>query len=196
MHNLLHLTRLTISGLLLTAFMFLSILATSGAVFAADAIGNPDGSRPAGTLDIFGEGARVLPGVPDDVASSSPEAAFSSWLANVLSISMVVATLAVFFYWIWGAFDWNTSGGDKGKLETARNKITQAIIGLVVLAASAAILMIVQDLLNICVLEIGAACAQDSAAAPPAVGFCGGGVSCNGLSKSLCTTPCVWTEAN
>ena len=55
---------------------------------------------------------------------------------------MVIAALLVFMYLIWGGIEWITSGGDKGKTESARNKITAAILGLIVLAASYAVLLI------------------------------------------------------
>lgn len=61
---------------------------------------------------------------------------------GVLSFVMVLAALLVFMYLIWGGIEWITSGGDKGKTESARNKITAAILGLIVLAASYAILLI------------------------------------------------------
>ena len=61
---------------------------------------------------------------------------------GILSFVMVIAALSVFMYLIWGGIEWITSGGDKGKTESARNKITAAILGLVVLAASYAILLI------------------------------------------------------
>ncbi len=68
---------------------------------------------------------------------------FGSFLSSLLTIVMAIAALAVFIYLIWGGIEWITSGGDKGKTETARNKITAAVIGLIVLAAAYAILSIV-----------------------------------------------------
>lgn len=65
---------------------------------------------------------------------------FVSLLNAVLSFVMVLSALLVFFYLIMGAFNWITSGGDKGKLEQARSKITAAVIGLVIVSASFAIL--------------------------------------------------------
>lgn len=62
---------------------------------------------------------------------------------GVLNFVMVIAALLVFMYFILGGIEWITSGGDKGKTESARNKITAAVIGLIVLAASYAILLIV-----------------------------------------------------
>jgi lipopolysaccharide/colanic/teichoic acid biosynthesis glycosyltransferase len=37
---------------------------------------------------------------------------------------------------IWGAIKWITSGGDKGKVDAARNTIVAAVIGLIVLLLS------------------------------------------------------------
>lgn len=65
-----------------------------------------------------------------------------SLINGVLSFVMVLAALLVFMYLIWGGIEWITSGGDKGKTESARNKITAAVLGLIVLAASYAILLI------------------------------------------------------
>jgi len=62
---------------------------------------------------------------------------------SLLNFVMVIAALLVFVYLLWGGIEWITSGGDKGKTESARNKITAAVIGLIVLAASYAILLII-----------------------------------------------------
>jgi hypothetical protein len=67
---------------------------------------------------------------------------------GILNFVMVLGALLVFMYLIWGGIEWITSGGDKGKTESARNKITAAIIGLIVLAASWAILMLVLNFLG------------------------------------------------
>lgn len=64
----------------------------------------------------------------------------SGVINGVLSFVMLIAALLVFFYLILGAFQWITSGGDKSKVEQARNKITSAVVGLIILAASFAIL--------------------------------------------------------
>ncbi|MEP7167329.1 MAG: hypothetical protein ABI758_05090 [Candidatus Woesebacteria bacterium] len=52
---------------------------------------------------------------------------------------LVVGTLAVLLYLLMGGFNWITAGGDKSKIETARSEITQAIIGLAILASVFAI---------------------------------------------------------
>jgi len=67
---------------------------------------------------------------------------------KALNFVMVLGALLVFMYLIWGGIEWITSGGDKGKTESARNKITAAIIGLIVLASSWAILMLILGFLG------------------------------------------------
>jgi len=73
---------------------------------------------------------------------------FGGLINGVLSFVMVIAALLVFLYLILGGIEWITSGGDKGKTESARNKITSAIIGLVVVAASYAILTLALNFLG------------------------------------------------
>jgi type IV secretion system pilin len=45
---------------------------------------------------------------------------------------LVIVTIVALFYLIWGGFSWITSGGDKSKVDSARQKLTAAIIGLVI----------------------------------------------------------------
>jgi uncharacterized membrane protein len=72
----------------------------------------------------------------------------STLITNLINIAFIIAVILVFFYLIWGGIEWITSGGDKGKTESARNKITSAVIGLIVLAASYAILTLTLQLLG------------------------------------------------
>ncbi|MBQ6449751.1 hypothetical protein IJJ08_02510, partial [bacterium] len=62
---------------------------------------------------------------------------------TVITLIIVVAALLTLFYLVMGAIAWITSGGDKGKVEEARNKITAAVIGLLILAAVWAIFNLV-----------------------------------------------------
>lgn len=78
---------------------------------------------------------------------------FGGFISRVFNIVLVIATIAVLFYLVMGGLEWLTSGGDKSKTESARNKITQAIVGLVILVGSWAILLFVQQLLGIGVFQ-------------------------------------------
>lgn len=61
--------------------------------------------------------------------------------------------LALFFI-MTGAFHWITSGGDKTNLEQARNKIIHSIVGLMVLAAAWAIMVLLGQFFGIDFPEI------------------------------------------
>lgn len=75
--------------------------------------------------------------------------AFSSFLNSIL----FVGALLTFGYLLWGGIDWITSGGDSGKVESARKKITQAIIGLVVLASVFAVFFVIQSFLGLNIIS-------------------------------------------
>jgi hypothetical protein len=62
---------------------------------------------------------------------------------KALQILLVISTLLVFANLIIGAFEWITSGGDKGKVDKARQRMVNSIIGLVILVSSYAILLLI-----------------------------------------------------
>lgn len=51
---------------------------------------------------------------------------------SALTLIFIIATIAALIWLIYGAFKWILSGGDKTAVEEARNHITAAIIGLVI----------------------------------------------------------------
>lgn len=73
---------------------------------------------------------------------------FGGLMNGIISFVMVIAAVLVFFYLIWGGIEWITSGGDKGKTESARSKITSAVIGLIVIASSYAVLTLALNFLG------------------------------------------------
>lgn len=56
----------------------------------------------------------------------------SNALPGILTFILIVAVIIALIYLVWGGIKWITSGGDKGNVETARNQIIAAIIGLIV----------------------------------------------------------------
>jgi len=69
-------------------------------------------------------------------------------ISSVLTFVMLIAALMILIYMIWGGIQWVTSGGDSGKTEEARNKITAAVVGLIILAAAWAVFLIVINFLG------------------------------------------------
>lgn len=74
---------------------------------------------------------------------------FGKLISAAVGTLMIIAALLAFFYLILGGIQWITSGGDKAGMETARNKITHAIVGLIIVGAAWAIMLLVQNFLGI-----------------------------------------------
>lgn len=67
----------------------------------------------------------------------------------LVAFIIVLATLAALFFIVLGAFQWITSGGDKTKVDSARNHIIAAVIGLVIIALSFVIINVVISALGL-----------------------------------------------
>lgn len=52
-------------------------------------------------------------------------------IRNVLMGIMMIAAILALFFLVWGGFKWLSSGGDKAKIDAARQTIIAAILGLV-----------------------------------------------------------------
>lgn len=70
-------------------------------------------------------------------------------ISAVVGTLLILAALIAFLYLILGGIQWITSGGDKSAMETARNKITHAIVGLVIVGAAWAVMLLVQNFLGV-----------------------------------------------
>ncbi len=72
-----------------------------------------------------------IPGV-----GGNPAATFGSMIGIGIQFILTIAAVLVLLYLLWGAFDWILAAGEKGKIEKAQQKITHAIIGIIVLVGS------------------------------------------------------------
>lgn len=63
-------------------------------------------------------------------------------VSNLVAAAFLVSGIIVFVYLVWGGVDYLSSGGDKGKIESAQKRISAAIIGLAIVASSWAIYQI------------------------------------------------------
>jgi threonine/homoserine/homoserine lactone efflux protein len=73
----------------------------------------------------------------------------------VASTLFFLAAVLCLIFLIWGGISIISSGGDKGKVENARNRMTFAAIGLVIVAASYALWYLVLGLLGVESLSFG-----------------------------------------
>ncbi len=83
--------------------------------------------------------------------SSSPAQAesgllFGTYFVRLWGTTTTIGAFLVLGYFIWGAFDWLTSAGEKGKLESARNKMIHSVIGLVILVSLYTIIGVISDI--------------------------------------------------
>ncbi|MFS8158905.1 MAG: hypothetical protein ACMG6E_01585 [Candidatus Roizmanbacteria bacterium] len=63
----------------------------------------------------------------------------SAVLTFLIRFFFVIAGLAALLYLLWGSLDWVMSGGDKDKVDKARQKIMAALIGVIVIVATLSI---------------------------------------------------------
>lgn len=62
--------------------------------------------------------------------SDTPQQGLGNIIGFGIRMFILVAGLFLIIYLLWGAFDWITSGGEKEKITKAQNKITNAVIGI------------------------------------------------------------------
>ncbi len=62
---------------------------------------------------------------------------------RIVDAAIIGAGILLLIYLVWGGLEWLTSGGDKAKLESARAKITSALIGVAIIAAAYAFWIII-----------------------------------------------------
>lgn len=85
-----------------------------------------------------------------------------SFISAAIGAAFGIAGILVFAMLIWGGVSWVTSGGDKEKTESARNRITAALVGLAIIAASWAIIKLLEAFLGINILTTVIPSVQDS----------------------------------
>lgn len=78
-------------------------------------------------------------------------------ISRGVGLTLVVGTVLFFFMFAFGAIAWITSGGDKGTSENARNKITNSLVGLIILFSSFAVMLFIENFfgVNILTIDIG-----------------------------------------
>lgn len=87
-------------------------------------------------------------GIPADTSGSSPEGLVETIVVNVLNLFFTVGGVGVVIYFVWGAVDWILSGGDKEKVASARKKMTNSLIGLVLLSLSFVLINIIGQIVG------------------------------------------------
>jgi hypothetical protein len=125
---------------------------------------------------------------PTGLGSGSGAEIIGRLLARIFAASLAIGAIAFLLYLVYGAFRWLTAGDDKTQLQTARGTMTQALIGLTILASIFAIARIVgillgienfPDVINWPTITGGSSCL-------------GGGADCTS-DPTVCCNSCIYT---
>ena len=135
----------TIQALLMAAIMLVAMLVLVGSTTHAQGSTGVGGSAstgaatPPSTTSIKDGVKATCPGGTCPTASTSVDSLVASiidifsWVVGVVSVIMV----------IYGGFRYVTSGGDAGKVTSAKNTIVYALVGLVIVALAQVIVLFV-----------------------------------------------------
>lgn len=75
-------------------------------------------------------------------------------ISALIRLTVVVAAIVFFFILVIGGIRWIASGGDKAQTEAARNQITAALVGLVIVFAAWAIVALINTFFHIDIFSL------------------------------------------
>ncbi len=79
---------------------------------------------------------------------------FDRLFPALVSLGLTIGGIVFLFMLIWGGVEWITSGGDKVRNEAARQRVTNALTGIVILFSVFAILNLVECFFGIGLRQI------------------------------------------
>jgi hypothetical protein len=91
----------------------------------------------------------VLEQYGHDQAGAESGSLFFTLISAVLSFIMVIGVFLVLLNLVEAGINWISSGGDSSKVQKARDRILNAVVGIVVLSAAVAIWDLVRQFLGI-----------------------------------------------
>lgn len=101
--------------------------------------------------ELKGKGPLGLEGKnPTDVFTLFPNV-----ISTIIGVLTASAILWFIFQFIIGAYGWLAAGGDQKAVETARARIMNAVIGLVLVVSALVIITVIGSLLGINILNLG-----------------------------------------
>lgn len=79
--------------------------------------------------DVFG---KISP-PPGGAIFAEPRSGLGKLISTGIKLFLILAALTMLLYLFQGTYDWIISGGEKERLEKARNKMTNAFLGLLLI---------------------------------------------------------------
>ncbi len=71
-----------------------------------------------------------------DAEAAASGSLFATYFVMLWRSAISIGAFMVLIYFIWGAYEWMGSAGDNAKLEKARNRMTNAMIGIFLLVGT------------------------------------------------------------
>lgn len=81
--------------------------------------------------NLFG---KVTP--PPGLYNTAPVAGLGNLLTVGIQLFLLVTSFVFLLYLLWGGYDWIQSSGEREKLDKAKDKMTNAALGLLIVVAS------------------------------------------------------------
>ena len=78
---------------------------------------------------------------------------FARYIAIIWQVLVIFGGLAVLLLIIWGAFDWIMAGGNAERLKSAKDKISNGILGLAILVLSFLIVKLISAITGLDILN-------------------------------------------
>lgn len=100
-------------------------------------------SAPLGT--IGGSGLGPFGNISGDYGGAT---ALVNTISSILGLLTVVGAIWFLLQVVFGGYEWMSASGDAKRIETARNRITNAFIGMVVIVAAWSILAVTGQFLG------------------------------------------------
>lgn len=100
----------------------------------------------------------ILGSIPVDIGSNLGIGSYfqitdiGTVVRSILTATLIAASILFVLYFVWSAFRWLSSGGDKTQLEIARQRMTNAFFGLVLVSAIWAVFLVVIYILGLPVI--------------------------------------------
>lgn len=89
-----------------------------------------------------------------DAAKARGGNLLADYIAIFWRTLIVLGGLVTLLFLVWGALDWILAGGEEAKVSAARKKMTGAVIGMALLAASVVIVEFIGMILGFSLLKI------------------------------------------
>lgn len=100
-------------------------------------------------LQMFLQGI-VNPVLPNEFKSvEGGQTLLGNLISAVVGMFLIFGSIFALFHLLFGAFRWISASGDKTALQNAQERITQAITGLIIMAAIWALMFLVTQFLGI-----------------------------------------------